>query len=72
MGRRPSDGALYVWPGNGSGSISSTTQLYSSGFAPSTYVQLFGWGDYSGDTKADVLAADETGVWLVTDQVLAS
>lgn len=61
IGRRPSNGTLWMWPGTGSGTVSSGVQI---GNGWENYAQLLGSGDMTGDGKADILAADASGIWV--------
>jgi RHS repeat-associated protein len=62
VGRRSYDGKLYLWPGNGAGGLNTAQLIGASGW--DVYWQVSGSGDYTGDGKADILAADAGGVWV--------
>lgn len=62
VGRRYSDGKLFLWPVTGNGSVGTAQPIGTSGW--DLFTQVFGNGDYTGDGKADVLAADASGVWV--------
>ncbi|NUT21771.1 MAG: hypothetical protein HOV77_21565 [Hamadaea sp.] len=64
MGRRFFDGKMVVWYGDGTGGISSLSYGFTSGFGTDNVDQLFGWGDYTGDGKADFFASTPTGLYL--------
>ncbi|MEU2639590.1 FG-GAP-like repeat-containing protein [Micromonospora fulviviridis] len=59
---RNNNGALVMWPGTGSGTVATGVQIGASGW--DAYSQAFGWGDITGDSKTDFMAADQAGVWL--------
>ena len=62
LARNNTNGTLWMWTGTGAGTVNAGVQIAGSGW--DAYSQVFGWGDISGDTKTDLLAADNAGLWL--------
>ncbi|MFJ5958926.1 FG-GAP repeat domain-containing protein, partial [Paenarthrobacter sp. NPDC092416] len=59
---RDSSGALWLYPGNGTGGWLTPRQI---GTGWNTMTTILGPGDFNGDTKADVMARDSSGaLWL--------
>jgi RHS repeat-associated protein len=60
---RRTDGSLYLFPGNGDGTLNQAAwTVVSAGWTG--YDQFFGKGDFDGDGKADILVRDPTTTQL--------
>ena len=62
LARASSDGALWLYPGNGSGGFGARTQV---GWGWNVMTAVLSPGDFDGDGNSDVLARDSGGtLWL--------
>src|SRR5262249_49091965 len=66
IARRPSDGSLWLYNGTGTGWFDSPIMIGSTGW--NSFLDIFSSGDYTGDTKPDVIASKPDGtLWRYTN-----